>query len=367
MEKSGQKKRVQLITAIVFLAVCLSPLARSAASPADDREKTTEQVFKNIQVLKGLPASQLQQVMAVLTASLGVRCSHCHTNQFDRDDRPAKQTARKMMQIVLDLNKGTFAGKDAINCFTCHRGQPKPVAVTPVGANLWQRPDAAGSKTDKAMPSVEQLLDKYEQAVGGKAALMKITTRVMKGSRVGADGVLVPEEVYQSSPNKLLEVTSYPNVVFRRGFDGTAGWARSGQGESPISKEEAAELERNAEFYGEIKLRQLYPQMSVEGKAMVGDREAFVVAAVSRHGLAEKLYFDAQTGLLSRRYREFKTALGLFPLQTDYEEYKEVDSVRLPVSIRWSMPGRSWGRKITEVKHNVTIDDSIFTPARGKG
>ncbi len=361
------KKRVQLVTAILFSGLCMSPLARSAASTPQDQEKTTEQVFKNIQVLKGLPASQLQQIMAVLTASLGVRCSHCHTNQFDKDDRPAKLAARRMMQMVFDLNKGTFGGKDAINCYTCHRGQPKPVAVTPVGVNLWQRASATGAKTDTAMPSIEQLIDRYEQAVGGKAALMKVTTRVMKGSRVGADGVLVPEEVYQSASNKLLVVTSYPDIVFRRGFDGVRGWAKSSQGEGQISKEELAELERDAEFYGEIKLRELYPQMVVEGKSMIGDREAFVVAAASRRGLAERLYFDAQTGLLVRRSREFKTALGLFPLQTDYEDYKEVDGIRLPLFIRWSMPGRSWGRKITEVKHNTKIDDSIFSPAGGKG
>ncbi|HKY04044.1 MAG TPA: c-type cytochrome [Blastocatellia bacterium] len=361
------KKRARLVTAILFLGLCFGPLAMTSASPAQDQEKTTEQVFKNIQVLKGLPASQLQPIMAILTASLGVRCNHCHTNQFDKDDRPAKQAARRMMRMVLDLNKETFSGKDAVNCYTCHRGQPKPVAVTPVGTNLWQRPGAAGAKPDAALPALEHLLDRYEQAVGGKAALMKITTRVMKGSRIGADGVLVPEEVYQSASNKLLVVTSYRDAVFRKGFDGARGWARSSQGESPISKEELAELERDAEFYGEIKLRELYPQMSVEGKTVIGDREAFTVAAVGRRGLGERLYFDAETGLLLRRYREFKTPLGLFPMQTDYEDYKEVDGVRLPVLIRWSMPGRSWGRKITEVKHNTGIDDSIFSPAGGKG
>src|ERR1044072_7156563 len=69
-------------------------------------------------------------------------------------------------------------------------------------------------------PQREQILDAYVRAVGGAQASERVTTRVLKGSRVGADGVLVPEEVYAKAPNKLLTVTSYPNVVFRTGFDG---------------------------------------------------------------------------------------------------------------------------------------------------
>src|SRR5437868_2657566 len=108
--------------------------------------------------------------------------------------------------------------------------------------------------------------------------------------------------------------------------------------------------------------RELYSQMTVEGRSRVGEREAIVVSATTHKGLSEKLFFDAQSGLLLRRYRESKTALGPFPTQTDYEDYKEVDGVKLPFAIRWSMPGRSWGRKIAEVKQNTAIDDAVFNP-----
>ncbi len=353
------------LTLAVFLTLCGFHLgyqrdAVAAVSAQQEQEKTTEQAYRNIQVLKGLPASELQAIMALMTGSLGVRCNYCHVTPFEKDEKPAKQTARMMMQMVFDLNKGRFAGRDAITCYTCHRGQTKPVTVVTLEQNLWQSPATAGAKPEAALPSADQLLDRYEQAIGGKAALMKITNRVMKGSRVGADGVLVPEEVYQKAPNRLLVITSYPDVVFRSGFNGTLGWAKSSRGESQIGKEQLAELVRDAESYGNIRLRELYSQMKAAGMAPVGDRQAFVVEATTQRGLSERLYFDAQSGLLRRRYRESKTALGQFPTQTDFEDYREVDGIKLPFSIRWSMPGRSWGRKITEVKQNTAIDDTVF-------
>jgi hypothetical protein len=367
----GMKRGPRLLIVIVFLTLCCYSLLHrkgiAAAAPLEqDQEKRTEQVYRNIQVLKGLPASELQAIMALMTGSLGVRCNYCHAGSFDKDDRPAKQTARAMMQMVFDLNKARFAGADAITCYTCHRGEPRPARVVALGQNLWQSPASGAAKQAAALPSVDEVLDRYEQATGGKAALTKITSRVMKGSRVGADGVLVPEEVYQKAPNKLLVTTSYPDIVFRSGYNGASGWAKSSKGDSQVSSEQLAEIARDAESYGNTRIRELYSQMKVEGRAPVGDRDAFVISGTARNGLSERLYFDAQNGLLIRRYRESKTSLGPFPTQTDYEDYREVDGIKMPFSIRWSMPGRSWGRKITEVKQNAAIDDAIFNPPDGK-
>ena len=362
-------RRFRLLILTVFLAgCCFSFRAQSGgdgpSSTQPVQEKTTEQVYRNIQVLKGLPASQLQMIMAMLTGALGVRCNHCHVTPFDKDEKPAKQTARMMMQMVFDLNKGKFRDADAITCYTCHRGQTKPATLLPLGQNLWQGPTAA--KPEAALPTVDQVLDRYELSIGGKPALTKITSRSMKGSRIGADGVLVPEEVYEKAPNKLLVVTSYPDVVFRSGFNGSSAWARSSKGDSQVSDEQVAEIVRDAESYGNTRMRELYSQMTVAGRETIGDRETFVVSARMRNGRSENLYFDAQTGLLLRKTRVTRTALGPFPTQTDYEDYRTVDGVKLPFRIRWSIPGRSWGRQITEVKQNAGIDDDVFNPPGDK-
>ncbi len=367
------KKQFRLAVVLVFVTavgcigfsaeLAITRVALSASSADSDhqgQEKTAEQVFRNIKALIGVPASQLQQMMAVFTGSLGVKCSHCHTNPFDKDDKQAKQTARRMIEMVLDLNKGNFGGRDAVTCYTCHRGHPRPESVLVLGANPWLASQPAAATADPSMPSVEQILDQYIRAVGGRELFAKFTTRISRGSRIGADGILVPEEVYQKAPNKMLVITTYPNAALSVRLNGQQGWAGDKNKWDEISGEQLAELEHEAKFNKEISLKELYPTMKPGGKATVGEKEVYVIEASSRSGHPEKLYFDKQTGLLVRRYREAKTVLGPFPLQTDYEDYQVVDGVKLPLTIRWSMPGRVWGRRIAEVKHNVSIEDEQF-------
>src|SRR5215510_1099725 len=324
--------------------------------------QTAEQKFKNIQIFKTLPATQLDPTMAFISGSLGVRCSYCHvTNSFDKDDKQTKLTARRMIQMVFDLNKGSFNGQSAVTCYTCHRGKPTPISVPAIGQNLWA--PSSPSPTAETPPSVKQILDRYVQAVGGAEALARITSRIEKGSRIGADGVLVPEQVYQKAPDKLLTVTSYPNVVFSNGYNGTAGWGHSSRdGALPLPDQLLAQLKRDAVFHQELKIRELYANLAVVGIDRVRDAEVYAIQAPPVTGPAEKLFFDVQTGLLVRRYVELDTALGELPLQTDYEDYRKVDRILRPFLIHWSMPGRIWGRKLDEIKQNVELDDQKFNP-----
>ena len=327
--------------------------------------QTAEQKFKNIQIFKTLPATQIDPTMAFISGSLGVRCSYCHaSNGFDKDDKQTKLTARGMIQMVFDLNRGSFNGQGAVTCYTCHRGKPTPVSVPAVGQNLWAA--SSPSPAPEAPPTVKQILDRYVQAVGGADALMKITSRTVKGSRIGADGVLVPEEVYQKAPDKLLTVTSYPNVVFSNGYNGTVGWGHSSRdGATPLPDQLLAQLKRDAVFYKELKTQEIYSSLTLLGKASVRDADAYVIQATPADGPAEKLFFDVRTGLLVRRYTESDTPLGKLPLQVDYEDFREVDGIKQPFLIHWSFPGRVWGRKIDEIKQNVPLDDAKFNPGGG--
>ncbi|HZE71855.1 MAG TPA: c-type cytochrome [Pyrinomonadaceae bacterium] len=331
----------------------------------DQGIKVAEQVYKNIQVFKALPAAELEPTMAFISGSLGVKCNYCHVNPFEKDDKPTKQTARQMIRMVFDLNKGSFRGEKAVSCFTCHRGKPQPVSVPAVGQNLWQ-PNPTPVK-ESPLPTVEHVLDRYVQAVGGEQALRKITSRVVKGSRIGADGVLVPEDVYQKAPNKILTITIYPDVAFSTGFNGMAGWGTSSKGGArELPGPVLAQLKRDSEFYKEIRTKELYWKLNLVGKSTIGDSEAYVIDATPMSGSPEKLFFDVRTGLLVRRYMESETSLGKFPLQTDYEDYREVDGIKQPFLIYWSMPGRIWGRKIAEIKQNVPVDDAQFNPPSSK-
>jgi Photosynthetic reaction centre cytochrome C subunit len=89
--------------------------------------KPAEEVYKNIQVLKGVPASRVPAVMMFFSKSLGVDCSHCHiVNEFEKDDKPAKLMARRMLNMVHKINADNFPDKQLISCWTCHRGNVKP-------------------------------------------------------------------------------------------------------------------------------------------------------------------------------------------------------------------------------------------------
>ncbi|HJQ35269.1 MAG TPA: photosynthetic reaction center cytochrome c subunit family protein [Pyrinomonadaceae bacterium] len=365
------KKKFKLVAVIVFVLLCACSLftgrgVRGAGASAQPPQgKTAEQVYKNIQVFKGLPASQLQGAMSFMADSLGVGCGYCHGKSFESDEKPTKQAARGMIRMVFDLNKddgGTFRGAE-VSCYTCHRGSPRPVSVPAITRREPNTNAQAKAATAEApLPTVEQVLEKYVQALGGREALAKLKTRFVKGSRVGADGVLVPEEIYQKAPDKLAVATSYPNVTFRSGFDGARAWARDSRGADQLNDQFAEALRREAEFFNGVRLKELYPQMTAVSREVLGGRETYVVSGPASDAGADKLYFDAQTGLLVRRYVEFKTALGRTPVQVDYEDYREVDGVKLPFQLRWSNPRYSWGRKVDEVKHNVPVDDAKFNP-----
>ena len=345
------------------------PNGSSTQMGTNQQTPTAEQVYKNVQLFKGMPAGELEPTMAFISGSLGVKCSHCHVNVFSKDEKPTKLTARRMIQMVFDLNKGNFRGEKTVTCFTCHRGSPKPVSVPELGQNLWQPGTTDANKAP--LPIVEEVLARYVQAVGGAPALKKIHTRIAKGSRIGADGVLVPEDVYQKASNKIVVVTTYPEVAFSTGFNGIAGWGANSKGEvRDLPAALLTQLKSDAEFYKELKISETYRKLIVTGKSKIGDEEVYVVEAVPRDALTErhpeKLYFSVRTGLLVRKYAEAELVLGMFPLQTDYEDYREVDAIKQPFLIRWSMPGRSWGRKITEMKHNQPIEDVRFNPPAPK-
>ena len=94
--------------------------------PASSKEERAEQKYKNIQLLKGIPAERLTSIMFAFKASLGVECTYCHVpDQFEKDDKPMKQMARKMISMMSDIN-AKVGGSARVTCNTCHRGQTRP-------------------------------------------------------------------------------------------------------------------------------------------------------------------------------------------------------------------------------------------------
>jgi len=188
------RKSLFVFSTSALIVVCAFTLAaakapstgtmRPPAQAAAGAPKKAEEQFKNIQVLKGIPADQLFPTMQFVTASLGVECDFCHVqNAFDKDDKKTKQTARKMMEMMFALNKENFEGHREVTCYSCHRGNPKPLAIpvvmTEEKASIAEPhpPEGAaespGAK-EPSGPTAAHLIDKYVQAAGGASAIEKI-------------------------------------------------------------------------------------------------------------------------------------------------------------------------------------------------
>jgi len=234
-------------------------------------------------------------------------------------------------------------------------------AVAALAQGGQQKP--ADSKPAGAMPTADQIIDKYVQAIGGKAAIEKLTSRVVKGSfEIAAFGASGTAEIYAKAPNKNLGVFTIAGFgVFQEGFDGKVAWAQNPQeGLREKSGAELATAKLESEFFKDIKLKQLYPKIAVKGKDKVGDKEVYVVEATPVESSVETWYFDTQTGLVLRQDAERESPQGKANTQVFLDNYKEVDGIKVPFTIRQVSPMFTIDIKIEEVKHNVPIDDAKF-------
>ncbi|HEX3229941.1 MAG TPA: c-type cytochrome [Pyrinomonadaceae bacterium] len=363
------------------------PVQQPAVTAAQ-QDKPTEQVQKNIKVLTGLPQWQLIPVMNYMAASMGRRCNYCHVNnngQWDyaSDDKQEKNTAREMIKLVLDTNKNTFKGNVEVGCYTCHRGrsQPNSIPALPLpvpSPGAGQRPGGGGPPAQApgqqpqaqaspsatpAQPTADDILNKYINAIGGTAAIDKIKTRVMKGTMVTANGQTISYELHQTAPNKAYELFTTQRGSMERAVNGETGWEKNPQGVHELVGQQLADLKLSMQLFRNIKLKEQFTRLRFGGREKIGDRDAYVLNAGTADNRRERLYFDAENGLLLRRVSFTQTLIGVIPEQIDFEDYRDVEGVKLPFTIRLSSvdPGNPIStRKFDEIKLNGPIDDSKF-------
>ncbi len=350
---------------------------------APPQEKTAEQEYKNIQVLKSMPASQLNDVMHLFNGSLGVRCDFCHVRtdgkmEWDKDDKQAKKVARKMIQMTLDLNKNSFNNRPEVSCYTCHQGhehpanapvlpvavvavQPPATPAPPAGATPAGATPAAAAKPAEPQPTAEQILQKYVEAVGGKAAIEKLSTRQMKGTYTRQGGKELPYEILQSKDKLFISVTT-PQGVFVRGYNGATGWSKQDAEPHEMDKGELTMMKDWAEAFEALKIKEPYPRLVFRGKEKIGANETYILTGATPDRRRLRLYFDVKTGLLLRKQILANTPVGSDPTQVDYADYKTVDGVKLPftISVYYAEFAFSGTRKFKEIKHNIAIEDAKF-------
>lgn len=364
--KAKVRSHIWLLIAILSI-VCLVLVTllvrgqRVTAQQSPPQPKTAEQAFKNIKVIKSLPAGELQGAMSFMAASLGVDCSYCHTPPaMEKDDKPTKETARRMLAMVNEINRN-FGDKTVVNCATCHRGKPKPVAIPPLPSLSATFGSQSVALNQQPLPTVEQILDRYIKALGGMPALDAVTTRVRKGS-VEVAGVQGTFELYESAPNKSLLIGSLPPPLgsVQQAFDGNSGWVKNQKGVFDMGRDGLDQARREWAFYGDVKLNEQFKAMSLAGRERIDSREFYVILGTRADGQVERLYFDVLTGFLVRRSSETPTYFGALVNTNDYDDYRKVGKVYLPFRVRKVRGGTPFVQNISEYKLNIPIEDARF-------
>jgi photosynthetic reaction center cytochrome c subunit len=338
--------------------------ANAAQQPSHSGPRLAEEQFKNIQVLKGIPADQLIPAMQFIAASLGVECDYCHNREkMDSDEKKPKKIARGMMTMMFNIDKTNFEGRLEVTCYSCHRGVAMPVGIPVIKEEEAEAPGAAGKMPGEnvALPKPEELLDKYLAAVGGTAALDKITSRVQTGKLLAFGGQTFAAEVYSKSPDKRVSTMHLKGGDSVTAFDGQRGWlgfpGRPAHMMS-ASENDAARLDADLHFAEHVKT--MYSKFNVAAGEKIDGHDTYLVECRTEERTPLRLYMDKESGLLLRLVRYAQSPLGLNPTQIDYADYREADGVKVP--FRWTVarPGNRFTIQVEEMKQNVPVDDAKF-------
>jgi zinc protease len=234
-----------------------------------------------------------------------------------------------------------------------------------VGMFFW----AGAAQAQTADEAVEKVLT----AMGGRAALAKLTTRVATGAiSVSTQGVDIggTAEFSYKAPNKArslmkldLSAVGGSEMVIDRRCDGkTAFESNSMTGDREITGNQLDNM-LNASFPSPfLNYKEAGGKVEVAGKEKLGDRDAVVLVYTPKTGSTARLYFDAQTWLLIRSVGKVNVpeAGGDIEQTTDPSDYREVDGVKVPFTLVMNSPIQSITIRLQKVEHNKPIDDALF-------
>ena len=383
--KIGSKRAFLAATAIT--AVCLLGVAIAArpglpseasaeagqAAPAQTPERVamTDDVFKTVVLLRGIPVDTFFEAMGMFASAMGNDCTFCHASNayFDKnafaEPTPRIQRARQMIVMMNGINKQYFGGQPRVTCFTCHGGSQSPKKEPDLALQYGppvEDPNAMDFPADPRF-SADQVFDKYLQALGGTDRIAKLSSFVAKGIYSGFDTAFekVPVEIFGRAPAQQAMIVHMFNGNSARTFDGRNGWMAGPDTPLPLvtltgGNLDRARLEATLSFPAGI--RQAFSQWRV-GRTAIDDREVQIVQGLTAGQPAANFYFD-ESGLLVRMVRWTATPVGSVPTQIDYSDYREVAGVKVPFRRTVSQTYMQMSVELTEMQPNVPIDAARF-------
>jgi photosynthetic reaction center cytochrome c subunit len=353
------------------IALCLLMLAANGQAQSQ-RPQMAEDVFKNVQILKGIPVDEFMDTMGMISASTGMNCVNCHasdnTTSWDKfaDDTPLKETARKMLLMVNTINKDNFKGVRAVTCYTCHNGIQRPKVVPSLlvqyGTPL-EDPNEVLILPNAVGPPAEEVFEKYFQALGSKEKVANLTSFTAKGSYAGydTDQVKSPIEIYARAPNQRTTIVHTPFGDSVRTYDGQAAWIASADKPLPLMSLTGGNLE-NAKVEAvsafPIQLQRSFNQWRV-GSTAIEDKPVRVLQGINPRQPPVNLYFD-ESGLLVRLVRFVDTSIGRIPSQIDFSDYRDVAGIKMPFRLIVTWTDGQSTIELSEIQPNTPMDASQF-------
>ena len=346
-----------------------------SAAPAAARSALAEEVFTNVQVLKGVPADEFMGSMGFISNALAVNCTYCHLGEGGggwaeyAKDNPKKHMARQMIVMVNTINKTNFGGRRVVTCVTCHNGANVPATIRKLDT-VYGTPT-----TDEPLNITRQApgrprrpdIGQVPPAIGGAERVRALTSWVAKGTYLGyGDAEPVPLEIYAKAPDQRTQIVRTLSGLSTTTFDGRNGWTAAPEAETPLplraltgGELEGARLDAQFSFPADVKqfLTTLAGLASRDARRRF---DVYVIQGTSASGLPVKLYFDFESGLLVRQIRFVEALLGRNMIQVDYDDYRDVAGVKMPFKWTWAWQSGQGKIELSDVQANVPVDAARF-------
>jgi len=382
MELVGIRSNVRASIKFLLAAIALWLLgsASAAGQGAPSKQLMSEQAFKNVTVLKGIPVDEFMNTMGFISAATNYNCTDCHVEPKVEGDwsvyaqeTPRKATARKMILMVQEINRTNFSGVRVVTCYTCHRNLQGAPRITPSLAEQYgQPPDLDPNEVEitrqaSGAPAADQVFDKYLQAVGGAQKAAAVTSVVFKGTYEGYAEPKAPVDIYIKAPNQRTMIVHTDGGDRTTACDGNNGWMAAPATDKPFpvityTGGDLDGVRLDAVLSLPAGIRQALSK-PVVGSTTLDDKDVMVVQGTANGGRSSiKLYFDKESGLLVRQVRFADTIIGRVPIQVDYSDYRDVAGagVKLPFHVMTTWTGGQSDVLLTSAETNVAIDAAKF-------
>ena len=362
---------VAALTCLLIQTAVAAQGQGQAPTAAGDKVPLSDEVFKSVQILKGIPVDTFFESMGMFASAMGNDCTFCHVKDayFDKSQfaqvTPRMQRARQMLMMMSDLNDRYFAGRTRVTCFTCHRGNQAPASEPDLALQYgepYEDPNARDFPVETRV-TADQLFDKYLQWAGGAQNLARLTSYVARGTYEGFDTAFEkrPVEIYAKAPNQQTTVVRLATGPSTRVFDGKSGWMAGG--DQPVhlltlteGNLDRARLEAMVAFPSGIKMS--FPRWRV-GRTAIDGNEVYVVQGMGAAQALANFYFD-QNGMLVRFVRWTRTPVGFIPTQVDFSDYRDVNGVKVAFDRKVTQTYMQAHVILTDVQANAAIEASRF-------